>query len=90
MTQRRRVVITGRVQGVGFRDACRRTARHHGVAGWVHNLADGTVEAVFEGPLAALEAMISWCHHGPPLAAVTAVATTDETPEALVGFELRR
>ena len=59
-TIRRRVVVRGRVQGVFFRDTCRREARFRGVTGWVRNAADGSVEAAFEGNPAAVEAMIDW------------------------------
>ena len=79
---RRRVVVSGRVQGVWFRESCRDAAVAAGVVGWVRNLADGTVEAVFEGPEAAVERAVAWCREGPPRARVDAV---DVTAEALVG-----
>ncbi|GAA3287997.1 MULTISPECIES: acylphosphatase [Dactylosporangium] len=87
---RTRVVISGRVQGVYFRDTCRRVAREHGVAGWVRNLPDGRVEAVFEGTAEAVAAMVTWSGEGPPEAAVTGVSARDEPVEALQGFEIRR
>jgi acylphosphatase len=65
-----RVVVSGRVQGVWFRDACRDMARAVGVSGWVRNRADGRVEAEFEGPPAAVQRMVAWCHDGPPRARV--------------------
>ncbi|WP_269859104.1 acylphosphatase [Streptomyces sp. RPT161] len=86
---RKRVIVSGDVQGVYFRDTCRRTALELGVAGWVRNLPDATVEAVFEGETGAVEQMVAWCHHGPPLAIVDRVIVHDEAPEGLVGFEIR-
>jgi acylphosphatase len=83
---RRHVWVTGRVQNVWFRDACRREAQAHGVDGWVKNLADHRVEAVFEGPLAAVDALVAWCHEGPPRARVTRVDAQDELPTDESGF----
>ena len=57
---RRRVVVSGRVQGVWYRDTCRRVAVANGVAGWVRNLRDGRVEAAFEGPADAVERLVRW------------------------------
>jgi acylphosphatase len=85
-TVRRRVVVSGRVQGVFFRDACRREATAAGVAGWVRNRADGRVEAVFEGAPAAVERLVAWCRSGSPRAAVDAVEVHDEPPEGARGF----
>ena len=81
--QRTRVVVTGRVQGVFFRDTCRREARRLEVAGWVRNDPDGTVTAEFEGAAADVEAMVDWCRAGPAHARVdrvdrSAVAPTGE------------
>lgn len=87
---RAHVHITGRVQGVFFRANTRDQARKRGVDGWVRNLDDGRVEAVFEGPQSAVDAMIEWCHEGSPAAEVTDVAVTMEEPEGLEGFEIRR
>jgi acylphosphatase len=86
---RRRVVAHGRVQGVFFRDAMRRRASERGVAGWVRNRADGTVEAVFEGPADAVDALVRFAHEGPRGAEVEAVGVSEEDPEGLVGFEVR-
>lgn len=86
---RQRVIVGGRVQGVFFRAECQREARSLGLAGWVRNRADGTVEAVFEGDAAQVEAMISWTGHGPSMAVVEHVMVFAEEPEGLVGFELR-
>lgn len=86
---RRRVVVHGRVQGVWFRDACRREAVSRSVAGWVRNCDDGTVEAAFEGSPAAVEAMTAWCRTGPPHASVASVESTDEAPIGEVAFRIR-
>ncbi len=88
-TIRRRVVVRGRVQGVFFRDTCRREARSRGVGGWVRNAADGSVEAAFEGEPAAVEAMIDWSHRGPRGAEVTAVEVTEEPPRGENSFRIR-
>ena len=85
---RRRVVISGRVQGVGFRWSCRRMAERQGVSGWCRNLADGRVEACFEGPAAAVEEAVAWCRAGPPSAIVTSVDITPELPHGEHGFTL--
>lgn len=86
---RKRVVVSGRVQGVFFRDSCRGEARQRAVAGWVTNRDDGSVEAVFEGDEAAVRAMVEWVRRGPPAARVTGVDITDERPEGLTGFSVR-
>ena len=86
---RRRVVVSGQVQGVFFRDTCRREAARHGVAGWVRNCPDGTVEAVFEGPLDGVAAMVAWARRGPAHAVVDDVQTFEETPEGRTGFAVR-
>jgi acylphosphatase len=88
-SERRRVVVHGRVQGVFFRDSAARQARARGVAGWVRNLDDGTVEAVFEGPRDAVEALVAWAGDGPEHAEVERVEAADEPPEGLAGFEVR-
>jgi len=86
---RRRVVVAGRVQGVFFRDTTRRRAEAVGVAGWVRNTTDGTVEAVFEGEPAAVEEMVDFCRNGPGRAEVSSVEVTEEEPEGLTRFEIR-
>lgn len=86
---RRRVIVSGRVQGVGFRDATVRQARARGVAGWVRNRPDGTVEAVFEGDPEAVAALVSWCEEGPRMALVDRVEAVEEPDEGLAGFEVR-
>jgi len=85
-----RVRITGRVQGVGFRDWTRDRAEAHGLSGWVLNEPDGSVSALFAGPGDAVSAMLAECREGPPSAVVDDVATdpADEAPRQ--GFEIRR
>jgi acylphosphatase len=86
---RRRVTIEGRVQGVWFRESCRRQATDLGVAGWIRNCPDGRVEAVFEGIAPAVEAVVAWCRTGPPRAQVTRVDVVDERPVDADGFTIR-
>lgn len=85
---RRRVVVHGRVQGVYFRETTRRRAETAGVAGWVRNRVDGTVEAVFEGAPDLVDRMVDWCRLGPPDAAVVAVDVHAEPPEGATGFAI--
>jgi acylphosphatase len=70
-----RVRVSGRVQGVFFRDACRERARAEMLGGWVRNTADGAVEAEFEGSAAAVDRLVAWCRTGPPRAKVDNVET---------------
>ena len=86
---RRRAIVHGRVQGVFFRDTMRRMAQSHGVAGWVTNRPDGTVEAVFEGEPEDVESMLSFSREGPRGAAVERVELIEEEPEGLSGFAIR-
>jgi acylphosphatase len=88
-TVARRVRIHGRVQGVFFRDCTQREASSRGVAGWVRNCSDGTVEALFEGPPGAVEAMVSWARCGPIRAEVSDVEVSEASPEGLSGFDVR-
>lgn len=85
----REVRVHGRVQGVFFRDSCRREAEQRGVAGWVTNEADGSVTAYVEGDPAAVDALVLWCRTGPPRAHVTAVEVREAAAEGLAGFEVR-
>jgi acylphosphatase len=86
---RRRVTVRGRVQGVGFRYAVERAARSRGVAGWVRNRYDGTVEAVFEGDAEAVESLVRLCREGPRGAQVDWADVVEESPEGLIHFEIR-
>jgi acylphosphatase len=86
---RRRVVIHGRVQGVFFRDTVRRMADSKGVAGWVSNQPDGSVEAVFEGEPDEVESMLDFSREGPRGAEVERVEVGEEEPEGLSGFAIR-
>jgi acylphosphatase len=83
---RRRLSITGRVQGVFFRESCRRVAEQNGVAGTARNLDDGSVQVVLEGTARAVDEVIAWCRKGPSGASVTGVDVTDEEPEGLSDF----
>ncbi len=85
---RRHLWISGRVQGVFFRDRCQAEARAAGVAGWVTNRPDGRVEAVLEGDPAAVAAVEDWCRHGPGGAVVTHVEAADEFPTGAAGFQV--
>lgn len=86
---RRRLAITGAVQGVFYRDGCARRARQLDVAGHVRNQPDGSVEAVVEGAPDAVAAMVAWCEVGPPDARVDRVEATDEEPTGAPGFHVR-
>jgi len=86
---RRRVVVHGHVQGVFFRESVRRGALARGVAGWVRNNPDGTVEAVFEGEDADVERLVALCHEGPRGARVDRVDVTYGEPEGIPGFSVR-
>jgi acylphosphatase len=86
---RKRVLVSGDVQGVFFRDSCRRIALQQGVAGWVRNLPDRRVEAVFEGPAEPVQSLVSWASRGPREATVAHVDVQDEPPEGLSGFAIR-
>ncbi len=81
--------MTGRVQGVFFRDSCRTEAVARGCAGWVRNRPDGAVEAVLEGEPAAVDAVVAWMRAGPRHASVDAVEVQDEQPTGEHGFSIR-
>jgi acylphosphatase len=83
---RYRVLVSGRVQGVYFRDTCWQLAVQRGVRGWVRNLPDGRVEAVFEGPDDEVRALVDWARNGPRWAVVDDVAVQSEPPEGLAAF----
>ena len=86
---RSHVVVHGYVQGVFFRDSCRREADARGVAGWITNRPDGAVEAVFEGDPDDVAALVEFCRRGPRGADVATVEETSEDPEGLTGFDIR-
>lgn len=75
---RTKLIVKGMVQGVNFRFYTQRQAQKHNLTGWVRNLPDGSVAAVFEGEEEDVEAMIQWCHYGPPSAHVTQVIVQPE------------
>ncbi|HLZ07448.1 MAG TPA: acylphosphatase, partial [Chloroflexota bacterium] len=89
-SRRAHVFASGSVQGVSFRYATYQIARREGVGGWVRNLSDGRVEAIFEGESAAVERLVEWCRHGPPGAEVASldVDWPDPTGE-FSGFTIR-
>jgi acylphosphatase len=87
---RAHVFVSGRVQGVFYRATTREQARERGVDGWVRNLEDGRVEAVFEGPADTVVSMVEWCHEGSSRARVDDVDAEYGDPEGLDGFEIRR
>ena len=89
MADRKRVVVHGDVQGVFFRDTTRGEASRLGVAGWVRNCPDGTVEAVFEGDPDRVQEMVRFTQDGPRGARVDRVDQHDEQPEGLTGFQIR-
>jgi acylphosphatase len=82
-------VVSGRVQGVFFRDTTRRRAEAAGVAGWVRNTREGEVEAVFEGEPQAVDELVEFCRRGPSRAEVSSVEVVEEEPEGLSGFDVR-
>jgi len=87
----RQLRISGRVQGVGYRDALRTAARAGGITGWVRNRRDGTVEAVVQGSPDAVEKILAWSRHGPPAARVTDVSTqaaSGDLDRPYSGFDL--
>ena len=83
-----RVLVSGQVQGVFFRDTCARRARSEGVAGWMRNRADGRVEAWFEGRPQAVENLVTWCREGPPRAEVDGIDVREEKPASLDAFRI--
>lgn len=88
-TVRTRVVVDGVVQGVFFRASTVRAAERLGVSGWVRNLHDGRVEAVFEGDPVQVARAVEWARQGPDRAVVTQLEAYDETPEGISGFGVR-
>jgi acylphosphatase len=88
-TVRVHIYVDGRVQGVWFRQSTWQQAEILGVSGWVRNMPDGRVEAVYEGPRAAVDKLLEWTRHGPERAVVTAVETHAEEPKGERGFSVR-
>ncbi len=88
-SRRARLVVRGRVQGVYFRADLRDRARSLGLAGWVRNNPDGSVEAVIEGPVDRVESLVLWCGRGPAGAGVEDVETLWEEPRGERGFVVR-
>lgn len=80
-----RIVVSGRVQGVGFRYAAITEARRLGLLGWARNVSDGTVEIVAEGDPDAVQALVAWCHSGPPSARVSGVRHADIPRDGALG-----
>lgn len=87
---RAHLLISGRVQGVGYRFSTQDMAKLYSLTGWVKNLPDGRVETVLEGDREAVQAMIQWCHKGPPHAQVEEVTVQYEPPQGLKAFEIQR
>ena len=86
---RRRIIVHGRVQGVGFRYALARAAGTRAVAGWARNRADGTLEAVFEGEPEAVDSLVRFSGEGPRGSDVERVEVAEEEPEGLTRFDIR-
>ena len=89
MAIRKKIVVAGRVQGVFYRDTCRRVAEKEGVGGSAINAPDGKVEIHLEGESDAVERVIEWCREGPPLAHVSSVDVSDESPQGDTTFSIR-
>ncbi len=87
-TVRTLVIVSGRVQGVWFRAATQTRAEALGLTGWVRNLPDGRVEAVFEGPAPLVRRAVEWCRTGPEHAIVEHLEVFDEPAEGLTGFRV--
>ena len=88
MSVRKRLAVSGRVQGVFYRDSCREQANAAGVDGSARNLDDGRVEVVLEGEREAVDRVIGWCRRGPQGAQVESVEVEDEEPRRESGFTL--
>ena len=85
----RHLTVRGCVQGVGFRASMAAEADHLGVVGWVRNRVDGSVEAVVQGPIDAVSAIVGWARHGPPGARVAALDVTETGVQPFTAFERR-
>lgn len=82
------LTISGRVQGVGYRNWTQQEAMRLGLSGWVRNRHDGSVEAQISGPEEMIEQLLSACRQGPPAAEVINIQVTDSEPLTTVGFEV--
>lgn len=82
------MIVRGRVQGVGFRWACRDQAARLGVGGWVRNLADGSVEVAIEGEATSVDQLVEWCRRGPAPARVTGVEVHAEATRGDTTFAI--
>ena len=87
--RRIRAIVSGRVQGVAFRASTAAKARQLGLAGWVKNLPNGSVELEAEGSPDQVAALVTWCHHGPPAARVDQVAVEELAPLGDDDFDVR-
>ncbi len=86
MTIRRRLLVSGQVQGVFYRDSCRKEAEEKGITGSARNLPDGRVEVILEGAEDAVGRMIEWCRRGSDMARVDSVEVEDQEPQGESGF----
>ena len=86
---RHHLYVSGDVQGVFFRDSCKRISEEAGVAGWARNNPDGRVEVVLEGELSAVRSVMDWCRTGPDMASVDSVHVDEEEPRGEDGFSIR-
>lgn len=86
---RKRIVVAGEVQGVNFRETCRTVAAENGVGGWVRNLRDGRVEAVFEGPADTVDRVVAWAQGGSTAPTIADFAVHLEQPEGLTSFVVK-
>lgn len=84
------LLITGKVQGVWFRESTREAAERFQASGWIRNLPDGRVEVLIGGEPDAVERLVEWCHHGPSRADVEEVVVTDSDDEVPRGFQVLR
>lgn len=88
MNVAKRIVVSGRVQGVFYRDTCRREANRLGIAGSAQNLPDGTVEVIADGEPGAVDELIAWCKRGPAQADVDSVEVSDAAPTGATTFKI--
>lgn len=89
MTVRRKVLVSGRVQGVFYRDTCRRVAQQEGVGGSARNMPDGRVEVVLEGAADSVDRVIAWCRKGTDWSQVESVEVSEEKPQGQSDFRIK-